>query len=501
MRQPPAPLCLAWLWSPLQKRRMAGAVAFAPLCFLLFLTVVHGQNSATSIGFQGVLNGADGKLLANGSYTVVFRFYDSPTVAGWRYATTNESVALAGGVASTAITVDPSIFDGSTRYLGISVNGGQELAPRVLVMAVPYSLATRGIAVNPPSAYEPPISLPRPTKRVVIGSTTEDISRIPTASEALVIGTTNQAAGTTVGIYFDTVSRAGSAILVQKSNAGSNEDNTMHFYVGKEGESTSRKAMTINQNGNVAIGSNPFIYSRLVVGSSNGDADRIPPCHEAMVIGTKESAGAGTRAGLYFDTNERNGGGIIVEKVNDGSNEDHRMRFYVTREGEPQSQNYMTIYEHGVVEVPSLRIRGGSDLAEPFDVTAPSGSTSVVPGMVMVIDRDRDGKLTPCAQAYDTAVAGILSGAKGLQPGMVMKAEGQPHAEGESPLAMTGRVWCLADASHTPILRGDRLTTSPTVGHAMKATDLAQADGAVIGKAMTELKSGTGLVLVLVNLQ
>jgi hypothetical protein len=46
--------------------------------------------------------------------------------------------------------------------------------------------------------------------------------------------------------------------------------------------------------------------------------------------------------------------------------------------------------------------------------------------MVMVIDRERDGKLTPCTRAYDTAVAGIISGAKGLQPGMVMKAEGQP---------------------------------------------------------------------------
>jgi hypothetical protein len=121
--------------------------------------------------------------------------------------------------------------------------------------------------------------------------------------------------------------------------------------------------------------------------------------------------------------------------------------------------------------------------------------------MVMVIDREQDGKLTPCARPYDTAVAGVLSGANGLQPGMVMQAEGQPHAAGEHPLAMTGRVWCLADAAHGPIQRGDRLTTSPTLGHAMKALDPARADGAVIGKAMSELESGTGPVLVLVNLQ
>ena len=91
--------------------------------------------------------------------------------------------------------------------------------------------------------------------------------------------------------------------------------------------------------------------------------------------------------------------------------------------------------------------------------------------------------------------------ANGLQPGMVMKAGGRPHASGEHPLAMTGRVWCLADASHGPIQRGDRLTTSPTVGHAMKAADEARAPGTVIGKAMSELREGRGLVLVLVNLQ
>jgi hypothetical protein len=35
----------------------------------------------------------------------------------------------------------------------------------------------------------------------------------------------------------------------------------------------------------------------------------------------------------------------------------------------------------------------------------------------------------------------------------------------------------------------------------MKVTDESKAPGAVIGKAMTELPTGKGLVLVLVNLQ
>jgi hypothetical protein len=46
------------------------------------------------------------------------------------------------------------------------------------------------------------------------------------------------------------------------------------------------------------------------------------------------------------------------------------------------------------------------------------------------------------------------------------------------------------------------LTTSATPGHAMKVSDFAKGQGAIIGKAMTGLESGsTDLVLVLVSLQ
>ena len=68
-------------------------------------------------------------------------------------------------------------------------------------------------------------------------------------------------------------------------------------------------------------------------------------------------------------------------------------------------------------------------------------------------------------------------------------------------MALTGRVYVKVDATHGAIEPGDLLTTSPTPGHAMKATDWDQAHGTILGKAMTGLDSGTGLVLVLVSLQ
>jgi len=151
-----------------------------------------------------------------------------------------------------------------------------------------------------------------------------------------------------------------------------------------------------------------------------------------------------------------------------------------------------------------LQITGGSDFAENFDVNAPTrlGSqvVQVEPGMVVSIDPANSGRLTLSTQAYDHRVAGIISGAGGVKPGMMMSQEGT-LADGKHPVALTGRVYCWADASRGAIEPGDLLTTSVTPGHAMKATDPAKAQGAIIGKAMTELKSGRGLVLVLVTLQ
>ena len=83
---------------------------------------------------------------------------------------------------------------------------------------------------------------------------------------------------------------------------------------------------------------------------------------------------------------------------------------------------------------------------------------------------------------------------------MTMAQQGTA-ADGTIPVALTGRVYALADAAYGRIEPGDLLTTSDTSGHAMKVTDHGRARGAIIGKAMSTLDEGTGLVLVLVTLQ
>jgi hypothetical protein len=93
----------------------------------------------------------------------------------------------------------------------------------------------------------------------------------------------------------------------------------------------------------------------------------------------------------------------------------------------------------------------------------------------------------------------VVSGANGLHPGVQMRQQGL--CDGGKNVALTGRVYAQADTSNGPIKPGDLLTTSAIPGHAMKVTDHAKAQGAILGKAMTALSEGTGLVLVLVTLQ
>jgi cytoskeletal protein CcmA (bactofilin family) len=158
------------------------------------------------------------------------------------------------------------------------------------------------------------------------------------------------------------------------------------------------------------------------------------------------------------------------------------------------------LHVNGNIRAKVIIIEGGADLAESYDV-APAGEVQPTPGMVVSIDPDHVGKLRIATSAYDRTVAGIISGADGVAPGLILGQKGTV-ADGEHPIANVGRVWCFVDAdANGPVTPGDLLTTSKTPGHAMKVSDHSISGGAILGKAMSRLESGKGLVLVLVTLQ
>lgn len=136
----------------------------------------------------------------------------------------------------------------------------------------------------------------------------------------------------------------------------------------------------------------------------------------------------------------------------------------------------------------------GADYAEDFDIVNLEGAE---PGTVMVLDDS--GGVRMSDHAYDSRVAGVVSGAGNYKPAVIL--DRQATGTNRRPLALMGKVYCKVDASDAPIAIGDLLTTSSTPGHAMKAANPAQAFGAVIGKALRPLAGGRGLVPILVALQ
>lgn len=140
----------------------------------------------------------------------------------------------------------------------------------------------------------------------------------------------------------------------------------------------------------------------------------------------------------------------------------------------------------------------GADYAEDFDIADVIGAD---PGTVMVLDDT--GGVRMSNTAYDRRVAGVVSGAGGYKPAVILDRQRPENCQGmeRRPLALMGKVYCKVDASNVPIAVGDLLTTSSTPGHAMKAVNPQAAFGAVIGKALRPLAGGLGLVPILVALQ
>ncbi|HEY1499117.1 MAG TPA: hypothetical protein VGF88_06035 [Acidobacteriaceae bacterium] len=137
----------------------------------------------------------------------------------------------------------------------------------------------------------------------------------------------------------------------------------------------------------------------------------------------------------------------------------------------------------------------GGDFAESVDVTGQRKKYE--PGDLLVIDPEHPGEFQEAFQPYSTLVAGIYS----TKPGYVGRRLTGPKSPDEVPLAMVGIVPVKVTTESGPIRTGDLLVASSTPGRAMKGADRSRLTGAVVGKALGDLDSGTGVIEVLVTLQ
>jgi len=136
----------------------------------------------------------------------------------------------------------------------------------------------------------------------------------------------------------------------------------------------------------------------------------------------------------------------------------------------------------------------GADYAESmrsFD------RSKLQPGDVLVIDPRHGNAVDKSRQANSPLVAGVYS----TKPSIL--AIGNHHImdsrKGEVPVALLGVVPTKVTTQNGPIHPGDLLSTSSVPGYAMKAS-LAVV-GTILGKALQPLKSGRGIIEVLVTLR
>jgi hypothetical protein len=257
----------------------------------------------------------------------------------------------------------------------------------------------------------------------------------------------------TTGVFGDATSGTGATIGVRGRSAAT-------FGTGVLGEATSTAFSNYGVKGTSAS-----TFGTAIAGiATNGGAG---------VYGESDTDVAGD-----FNRTDGSASGIILQ-ARSGSD----TKFKVQGDGNVYADG--TFYGGGADFAEAMAVRGDRDQYEPGDV--------------LIIDPTGDRQLTLARQAYSSHVAGIYS----TKPGMLGKPYpmDDPRGAKDIPLAIVGIVPCKVSAENGPIGRGDLLVSASAPGHAMRGTDRDRMLGAIVGKALESLASGTGVIQVLVTLQ
>ncbi len=447
----------------------------------LLVCAIASADIPKTINFQGRLTDASGKFVSDGKYYLSFRLYSDSTggTAIWQEA---ESIAVSKGLFNVILgsfnPIPDSIFDYSYIWLGMQVGSDQEMTPRQRLSSLGY--AYRSIKADT-SAF---------AVSGIAGGWVDDgtVVRLATSTDNVGIGTTSPLTslhvarsggyhwGSGTGRGWLTIGDSTYGLSFGIATGGLGAGDARIWTDGGTGRlmisggSSSRDLLTLT-NGNVGIGTNNP--------------------RRKLEIDLSNASGPWGRDAIYIRSSDDNSTATLLTNKNN-------FTFWTLTEGVDRRANISCgdIDADGTTTTKVLAITGGSDLAEPFPI---SYSEKLQAGSAVIIDEENPGHLTLSSQPYDRRVAGIVSGAGGIKPGLTLSQEGV--MEGDQNIALSGRVYVLATASNGAIKPGDLLTTSSIPGYVMKVTDYEKAQGAIIGKAMSPLDKGQGLVLVLVNLQ
>jgi len=450
------------------------------------VTVAASAVTTSSINYQGKLTDSAGEPLS-GTYTMTFRLYEVAS-GGTALDTDSHSVEVTDGLLNTDIGFDQEYFDGRALWVGITVGIDPEMSPRQEFKPVPYALSLRpGAVINK-----------------LVAKTSDDYS---------------------YGVSVDTSGEYGFGVLANTS--GDNSPGVWAFTTGNNSWGVWAFTMGLNSSFGVlasTMGDNSDAIGANTLGdhSPGVRAETYGDDSDGFRTKTYGNASYGFCADTYgkygrgfdVDTHGDDSNGISIDTFGDNSagvsawthGDSSPCVFAVTSGDDSQgvlagSDKSDAIYadtersdhKYGVRTPDKMCAMSydtdSSDIAEYFPVTE-----DPEPCTVMVIDPTGGCRLRASTKAYDTTVAGIVSTAPGVALGT-----NESGNEGEQLIAIAGRVPCKVDASYASVKPGDLLTTSDTLGHAMKATN--PEIGTILGKALEPLDSGTGVIEVLVTLQ
>lgn len=232
--------------------------------------------------------------------------------------------------------------------------------------------------------------------------------------------------------------------------------------------------MVITKDGYVGIGTPTDFFAQLEVNGIGGNAVYATSVAGFALWGQATGSGNGVVGVSSSGTAVR--GQSVSGNIFDGyGGGGASLKFHITNSGDVHAAGTFT--------------PGGGDFAEllPADADLEAGDVLVI---------GRDGVLTRSTRPRQISVAGVYS----TKPGFV---GGETIEVGQStkvPLAVVGIVPVKVTIENGPIVPGDLLTSSSTPGYAMRAGSRPVL-GAVIGKALSGWRAGSGVIQMLAILQ
>jgi hypothetical protein len=504
------------------------------------------------INFQGRLANASGTPVPDGSnYTVTVSLWDAATGGNPKWSQTLNNVTVKSGVFSALLTADTAgLFNGASLWLQVQVGSDPAMTPRQQIGSVPFALKANSVpdaSIGNGQLASDTGSLNKVSGGAVTSSggnvgigTSSPGARLELMNGGLRLNNTTDSKKwelnyVTVGHYFyiDEFGAARRLVIANGGNVGigtSAPAAPLHIsspvgFPATALVSSSNTSGTWLQLANTSAGGRGWSLVSTGPGNGEGAGNLLWYDHGGsggrMLLTSTGWLGVNNTAPVQtLDVNGglnvrggviQSGGGAAIASTADlglYSQQSGNWERFVTNDGEFHwfsdggggTNPIMSLTPSGELTANVVTVLGGSDVAEPYHV-AEDGGVKPVPGMVVVMDSEHVGQMKVASRAYDPTVGGILSGANGVKPGLTLRQKGT-IADGELPVASVGRVWCCADAdADGPITTGTLLTTSDTPGYAMRVGDYNRANGCIIGKAMSGLASGKGLVLVLVSLK